>query len=246
MFVFNKTLFVILISTLLSLKLHATTFQVMPLDKLVEESSSAAEVELKEKKSFMNNMGLIFTEYTFSVGESYNLDSSDLDGQLLKITMAGGTVSGVTSFIDGAPDFAVGEKSFLLFKKIESKIYISNFTMGKYKILEEEGKIFYVSTVFPNDTDIGKVAKDRMIEMLKTKYKISRVPNGEPNFAPSANTKMAKSLFSKAEYPEKRAPAQEEDSSNAENGAFAMWTFFALFLTSGATIWWKLKKGVSV
>ncbi|MBC7713913.1 MAG: hypothetical protein H7177_11270 [Rhizobacter sp.] len=243
----NFALIVYLMGSLLSLSAHATSFQAMPLDKLVEESSSAAEVQLKEKKSFMNKMGMIQTEYSFTVGESYNLDNSDLDGELLKITMTGGTVNGVTSFIDGAPDFSVGEKSFLLLKKIESKIYISNFTMGKYKIQEEDGKTVYVSTVFPFDTDIGQVKKDRMIDMIKMKYKITRIPDGDPHMQPSIDGKPAKTLFMREGGFEKRAPAQEDnDTKNSEDGAMAMWAFFALFMTSGFTIWWKLRKGVSV
>lgn len=242
----NITLIALLFVSLLGHKVHATTFQAMPLDKMIEESSGAAEVELKEKKSFMNKMGMILTEYTFNVGESYNVDSGDLDGDVLKITMTGGTVNGVTSFIDGAPEFSVGEKSFLLLKRIESKIYISNFTLGKYKILDEGGQIFYVSSVFPNDNDIGKVKKERMIDMIKMKYKIVRIPEGDPRVWPSESG-TTKGLFMKRPEFEKRAPAQEEDMPKAsEDGPVAMWAFFALLSVTGFTIWWKLRKGVSV
>ncbi len=240
------TLMAFILVSLCGLKVHATTFQAMPLDKLVEESNGAAEVELKEKKSFMNKMGMILTEYTFNLGESYNVDNSDLDGDVLKITMTGGTVNGVTSFIDGAPDFAVGEKSFLLLKRIESKMYISNFTLGKYKILDEGGQLYYVSTVFPNDSDIGKVKKERMIDMIKLKYKMVRIPEGDPRVQPFEEGSV-KGLFKKQPDFEKRAPAQEDDQPKAsEDGLIAMWAFFALLATTGFTIWWKLRKGVSV
>lgn len=242
----KKMLATLLFTSLCGLQVHATTFQSMPLEKLIEESNGAAEVELKDKKSFMNKMGMILTEYIFNVGESYNVDNSDLDGEFLKITMTGGTVNGVTSFIDGAPEFLIGEKSFLLLKKIESKIYISNFTLGKYKIEEKDGKVFYVSSVFPNDSDIGVVKKDRMIEMIKLKYKITKIPEGDFNSLPGYVSKNAKGLFKKSSDIEKRAPAQEEIETNAsKDGLIAMWAFFAVFLTTGVTIWWKLRKGVS-
>lgn len=224
-----------------SLNALATTFQVMPLEKMVEEASSAAEVELKSKKSFMNKMGLIFTEYTFAVGESYNVDSGDLDGEHLKITMTGGSVNGVTSFIDGAPDFSVGEKSFLLLKKIESKMYISNFTMGKYKIENRDGQVYYVSSVFPYDADIGQVKKERMIDMVKLKFKITRAPESEPRVEPIA-PKTMKGVFEKEAKFEKRAPAQANDEG-AGDGLVAMWAFLGLMVISGLTMWWKLKKG---
>jgi hypothetical protein len=196
----------------------------------------------------MNKMGMIFTEFSFSVTESYNLDASDLDGDVLKITMTGGTVNGVTSFIDGAPDFSIGEKTFLLLKKNESKMYISNFTMGKYKVLEENGSVFYISSVFPNDNDIGKVKKERMISMVKLKLKITRAPESDSRFQPALPLKNNKNLFQRKVQSEIRSPAQEsnEDVSLENDGLIAMWVFFGLFVSSGITIWWKLKKGVSV
>ena len=222
---------------------YATTFQPMPLEKLVEESSAAAEVELKSKKSFMNKIGMIMTEFTFSVNESYNIEDADLDGEFLKITMTGGSVNGVTSFIDGAPEFAIGEKSFLLLKKIESKMYLSNFTMGKYKIQENNGKVIYVSTVFPTHAELGQVEKNKMIELVKNKFKITEV------VIPAVKEeKQVTGVFQKQQINyKKRTPAQIEGvEKSSEEGAGAMWAFFAIFSVSGVTIWWKLKKGMSV
>ncbi len=235
----KKGLF-ILILLVSSLSALATTFQIMPLEKLVDESNSAAEVELKSKKSFMNKMGLIFTEYTFAMNESYNVDNSDLDGEFLKITMTGGTVNGVTSFIDGAPEFAVGEKSFLLLKKIESKIYLSNFTMGKYKIENRDGQIYYISSVFPYDADIGQVKKERMIDMIKTKFKTTRAPEVD-SVSPVEESKK-QGVFAKNVTFEKRAPAQVDEQGH-NDGIVAMWSFFGLMVISALTMWWKLKKG---
>lgn len=238
-----KKFLILLVLGCFSARVFATTFQAMPLEKLVEESSSAAEVELKSKRSYMNKMGMIFTEFTFQVGESYNVESSDLEGEFLKINMAGGTVNGLTSFIDGAPDFAVGEKSFLLLKRIESKMYLSNFTMGKYKIEEKDGQVYYVSVVFPMDAEIGKVKKEKMIDMIKLKYKLSRAPETD-SVVPSIDKKEVKAVFKSSHKWEKRAPAQEDmDKKASQDGEVAMWGFFGLMMISGCTIWWKLRQG---
>jgi hypothetical protein len=226
---------------LFSVSAMATTFQKMPLDKLIEDSHAAAEVSLKEKKSYMNKTGVIMTDYIFSIGEAHNILDSDLDGEFLKITLVGGTVDGVTSFIDGAPEFAVGEKAFLLLKKIESKIYISNFTMGKYKIEEEVGQKYYVSSVFPLDSDIGRVKKERMIEVIKSKLKqVKASAEEETVMAPATSIKQTSILTSSQE---KRVPAQDE-SAAAQDGVFVMWIFFLLFVCSGFVVWRKLKQGV--
>lgn len=244
MSVYTKTLFVIFLG-MISFKTMATTFQLMPLEQLIDESSSGAEVELKSKKTFMNKVGMIMTDFSFRVIEGYNISESDMNDELITITMSGGSLNGVTSYIDGAPEFAVGEKSFLLLKKIESKLYLSNFTMGKYKIEESEGQTYYVSSVFPYDTDLGKVKKERMIDLMKLKFKVTRAP--EPDSLSPSGLKIQdmKQAHSGDRY-EERKPAQVSDEENKnQDVCVAMWSFFALFSVSGVTIWWKLKKGVS-
>jgi len=227
---------------MISFKSLATTFQVIPLEQLIEESSSGAEVELKSKKTYKNNFGMIMTDYSFRVTEGFNLSDSDMDGDVVTITMSGGTFNGVTAYIDNAPEFAVGEKSFLLLKKIESKFYLSNFTAGKYKIEEVDGQIYYVSTVFPYDADLGKVKKERMVNLMKLKFKITRAP--EPDSFRPKNFSIEKPIPAHMARFEERRPAQVTDDKNQES-CVAMWGFFALFSLSGLMIWWKLKKGVS-
>ena len=230
---------------IISLATNATTFRTMPLEQLIDESSSGAEVELKSKRSFTNKMGMILTEYSFKVLEGYNINSSDMtNDDFLVITMAGGTVNGITSYIDSAPEFAQGEKSFLLLRKLESKFYLSNFTMGKYKIEESDGQTYYVSSVFPDDQELGRVKKERMIELMKAKFKISRAP--EPDSYSPAMLIKEKSLIPKVSSYETRRPAQVDlEDEKAKEFCVAMWAFFILFTVSGFTIWWKLKKGVS-
>jgi hypothetical protein len=216
----------------------ATFFQPMPLEQLVGESNAAAEVILKEKKSFMNKIGIIQTEFKFILSDSFNLSDSDLDGEFLTITMTGGSYGGVTSFIDGAPTFEIGEKSFLLLKKLESKIYLSNFTLGKYKVISEGGESWYVSSVFPYDQEIGKIKKEKMLEVVKQKFKITQT---ETESLPKDSFKEK---FENVTI-EKRMPAQIDDAEPAsKDGVWAMWAYLVVFLSSGATIWWKLRRGM--
>lgn len=227
---------------MISFKSLATTFQAIPLEQLIEESSSGAEVELKSKKSYKNNFGMIMTDYSFKVTEGFNLSDSDMDGDVVTITMSGGTFNGVTAYIDSAPEFSIGEKSFLLLKKIESKFYLSNFTAGKYKIEEVDGQIYYVSTIFPYDADLGRVKKERMVDLMKLKFKVTRAP--EPDSFRPKTLSIEKPLPAHMARFEERKPAQVNDDKNQES-CIAMWGFFALFSLSGLMIWWKLKKGVS-
>lgn len=218
----------------------ATMFVPQPFDKQVEEATSAAETKLTSTKVFKNENGMIMTEYSFDVLESYNLSSDDLENQKLKLTMPGGTYDGITSMIDGAPQFSIDEKSFLLLKKIESKIYLSNFTLGKFKIQELEGKTYYVSEVFPMDPNVGRISKEKMIDLMKSKWKIS--------FAPKKESQInAKGVVARVPPPpedrplfEKREPAEE--AAAPEEVPFFFWgslVFVAFFF---ALIFFKLSQ----
>ena len=205
--------------------LQATTFRKIPLSQLIEESTSAAEVKLIHKRAYMNKIGMIFTEHTFQVLEPFNLNQ-DLEGEILKLDLTGGTINGVTSFIDGAPEFNIGEKSFLLLKKIENKLYLSNFTLGKYKILEEDGVTYYQSSVFPSDPEMGKVSKERMLELVRARFSITQVDTK------NGIIKNASHFGSEKKINAKRKPAQTSERGNANFPFILMaWIFFTFCLS---------------
>jgi len=213
----------------------ATMFFPLPFDKQIEEATSAAEVKLTSSHVFKNSAGAIMTEYVFNILESYNLSPEDLDNQQLKLAMPGGTYEGMTSVIDGAPVFKEGEKTFLLLKKIESKIYLSNFTLGKYKIQNVEGKDYYVSEVFPFDQNIGRITKEKMIELMKEKWKLTAAPlvkDGKPVFV-RVPPSPEKQLFF-----EKREPAQE--SAATEEIPVFFWSALILVTFFFAFIFFKI------
>jgi hypothetical protein len=213
----------------------ATMFFPMSFDKQIDEATSAAEVKLLSSRVFKNSAGAIMTEYSFEILESYNLFQNDLDQSLLKLVMPGGTFDGVTSMVDGAPVFLNGEKTFLLLKKIESRLYLSNFTLGKYKIQSYEGKDFYVSEVFPMDQNIGRISKEKMIGLIKDKWKLSSAPRletGKPVLS------RIPPLHERFPVFEKRGPAQE--SVAAEEVPVFFWSALILVTFFFGLIFFKL------
>lgn len=226
---FKKSIVLFVFSySFLSHIVWATMFFPLPFDKQVEEANSGVEAKLSSSKVFKNNSGTIMTEYRFDVLESHNFSSDDLDNKQLVLTMPGGTYDGVTSMIDGAPQFKVGEKAFLLLKKIESKIYLSNFTLGKFKIQNVDGQTYYVSEVFPMDPHIGRISKNKMIDLMKEKWKVTEnsSPVAIPEMKAALNRTTPSDTFDKSRPRfEQRAPAQE----NAGTEETPMFFWGALF-----------------
>jgi hypothetical protein len=139
--------------------------------------------------------------------------------------------------IDGAPQFAPEEKSFLLLKKVESRIYLSNFTLGKFKIQQYEGKTYYVSEVFPMDPNIGRISKDKMVDLMKTKWKMTSTEElAVPTKAVSIVAKAPPSPEDGFKF-EKREPAQE--ASNQDVPVF-FWSAIVLVAFFFALIFFKL------
>lgn len=204
-------------------------FVPLSFEKQVEEASLGVEVQLNDLKVYKNASGMIMTEYSFDVLESYNLREDDLENQKLKLSMPGGTYEGITSMIDSAPQFIKGERSFLLLKKIDSKIYLSNFTLGKYKIEEHEGKTFYVSEIFPLDSKIGKITKEKMIELMKNKWKFTtKLPENVSAEKTALTPALGLKPFLKSVASLERSPA--ESSNDNSEIPLGFWWAIGLFI----------------
>ena len=240
---FKKIVFLFLIIIIQNV-CFATMILPLSFEKQVEEATSAVEVNLSDARVFQSASGMIMTEYSFDVLEAYNFSDDDLDNQKLKLSMPGGTLNGITSVIDGAPQFAKGERSFLLLKKIEAKIYLSNFTLGKYKIQEYEGKTYFLSEVFPMDPKIGRISKEKMIELLKSKWKITlQVPKFLNTRSVASEAFAGEELrpFIKTIHDLEREPAQEEPLSNEGVPVF-FWSAIFLFVFFFGYIYFRLRK----
>ena len=151
---------------------QATTFIPLTLDKQVESAGLGAEVVLQSYNSYKSSYGYIATEYNFQIVESFNFNPSEKENGLVKFSLPGGTIDGVTAMVDGAPNFKPGEKIFLLLKRVNNKIYLSNFTLGKFNIEKIDGEEYYVNEVFPKVPNVGRIKKTTMINLMKNKWKM--------------------------------------------------------------------------
>lgn len=159
----------------------ATTFIPLPLDKQVESASIGAEVVLLNMQGFKHPAGYIATEYRFKIIEATNLNPEELDDGKLVLTLPGGNHNEVTTVVDGSPRFNPGERIFLLLKKIDNKIYLSNFTLGKFNIQKIENEEYYVNEVFPNLQNVGRIKKSTMKKLMNDKWNLVTVKSDSNN-----------------------------------------------------------------
>jgi hypothetical protein len=168
--IYLYALIISIFSSFFNVVLNATQFVPLSIEKQVSEADFAVEATLLKKTIYKNTNGLIMSDYQFRVDESFGLNEKEFH-----LDIPGGTLEGITAVIEGAPQFTENEKIFLLLKKVESKVYLSNFTLGKYQIIKINGKIFYRSEVFPLDPRIGIISKEKMRSFITEKWHESAV-----------------------------------------------------------------------
>lgn len=157
--------------------LLATTFVPLTLDKQVESASMGAEVILESQHSFQNDFGHIVTEYSFRVVQGYNLNNELLNNKKIIFQLPGGSYNGLATVVDGSPSFEIGKKIFILLKEVKNKIYLSNFTLGKFNIEKYKGEEFFINEVFPKTPNVGRIKKSSMIKLMQDKWNFSIVEN---------------------------------------------------------------------
>jgi hypothetical protein len=194
----------------------------LPIQKQIEEANAGGEVSLLSSHTFKNLNGNIVTEYFFKPENVYNISSDELNNGSIKIQLPGGTFEGITTQVEGAPEFEIGKKVFLLFKKEHNNIYLSNFTLGKYNIQKYNNEDYYVSEVFPLHPNVGRIKKDSMIKMLKESWKLSNVENRKENIS-------EKIVINNSTHQEKKVNfAKRQPSSKDEEEGLDVWKLIVM------------------
>lgn len=195
----------------------ATTFIPLSLDKQVESATMGAEVVLMNMQGFKHPAGYVATEYRFKVIEPTNFNTDELEDGKLILTLPGGNFDGVTTVVDGSPKFNPGEKIFLLLKKVEGKIYLSNFTLGKFNIQKIDGVEYYVNEVFPNLQNVGRIKKSTMKKLMEEKWNLVSIhlepkkPNDKNNSVSILKLPIEKQENLKEVKPERTIASEENN-----------------------------------
>lgn len=201
----KKIISIIFVSLIFANIANATQFLPISIENQIKEADFAVEATLDSLKVYKNINGLVVSQYNFLVNEGFGTNDKEI-----RLEIPGGTLDGVTTLIESGPVFNVKEKTFLLLKKIESKIYLSNFTMGEYKIINIDGKTFYRSLVFAHDAALGMVTKEKMRKLLLEKWESA-------SSSSSSNLLMAK--VGKAPPPQQKQSPKDKKANGKDTKA---------------------------
>lgn len=214
----KSLLFIILF---LSAKVWATLFVPQPLSRQMSEASFVIQGQFLHQTSYMLGKQIV-TESVFDVSKA-------LQGERLeqiKVLTPGGQIGDLVQAIDGVPVFKKNEEVVLLLKSSPQGYWVHNLALGKYLVLEKDGKKILHSEIFPSDKNLSKIPYSQFEKEVERHFKKSFVPIEKIKVVPpseilkgSANSVVQKTI---------NQPFRDDPKINF--GFLALIFFFVLFV----------------
>ncbi len=164
-FLFFTTLFFTSLSV-------ATTFLPIPIDGQLKDSSAVVHAVYKGKSFRKLHTGEIVTEASLRIIKSAGIIDKAVgsDGQF-SVIYPGGQWEDIVYHVDGSPRFKSNEEVVLLLNNSASGFWISNLSLGKYLVSEDDqGRKVLISPVFPEHPKLGSIPYDYFNKLVFKKF----------------------------------------------------------------------------
>jgi hypothetical protein len=148
----------------------ATTFQPVPLEKMIAPADAIMLGDFLQSKPLELEDGTIATEARFKIDKEIGLDAEDFGLSEVKVYYPGGKLKQRSSIIEGSPSFVPGEKNVLLLSQGEDgRLWIQGLAMGTFKVVRIGKQTVLINPVFPSHPELSR------IEMTKFMRKVSTI-----------------------------------------------------------------------
>jgi hypothetical protein len=203
----------------------ATTFLPLSIERQVAEAELVIEATFIDKEYKKINE-IVVTEFLFNVKRFSGNGDGVTDWSKLRVLTPGGVWQGIVYNTFGTPRFDENESYILLLKKNEVGLAFLNLSLGKYNILNINGKRYLNSSVFSEHPKLGKIDELQFENVLKERFQVGF----KVVYAKSSDTKLT--LQNSKNLAGTRNPAsfkkdQNEDRS-AENTLSIFWLILIL------------------
>lgn len=145
----------------------ATSFQQVPLDKLIQPADAVLLGDFLKSKSIQLEDGMIATEARFKIDKEMGLDAEDFGLSEVKVYFPGGAIEGRSTHVEGAPSFVPGEKNMLLLTQGEDgRLWIQGLAMGTFKVVRIGSQTVLINSVFPMSPELSKLEISKFIRKV--------------------------------------------------------------------------------
>lgn len=116
-----------------SLGAIATTFRIQPIENQIKEADGLFQGNFLRKKTIALEDGRLATQMIFKMSKEVGLQSDFFGMDEVIVHYPGGTLNGITSQVDGVPEFVSGEKVVLFIRNVDNRYWGLNLGYGSFK-----------------------------------------------------------------------------------------------------------------
>ncbi|MBY0516172.1 MAG: hypothetical protein K2P81_04650 [Bacteriovoracaceae bacterium] len=223
---------------------YATTFQPLPVEKLIQPADAILLGDFLSSKSVELEDGTMATEAQFKIERESGLDAEEFGLTEVKVYYPGGRIGHRVTQVEGAPQFVSGEKNVIFLKQNEDgRLWVQGLAMGTFKVVRIGQTTLLINSVFPSNPELSR------IEMSKFLRKVA-----------SLKAKPLKEVYSdKYSYELQKSRTQmvhqqtgnsrsiashgnEKENSHEPNVMNSFWLVTMLSALGALSAWWGRKK----
>lgn len=145
-----------------------TIFVPQPLSEQIKDASSVIQGKYLEQSTRALSSGSFITESTFQLTKALE---GEHQGAVIKVLTPGGQLGNKVQMIDGTPIFKKNEEVVLLLKKSPEGYWVHNLALGKYLLIESQGKQFLHSEIFAHNPLLAKFPYEKFEQLITEHFK---------------------------------------------------------------------------
>lgn len=135
----------------------ATTFQPLPVEKLIGPADAILLGDFLTSKTVELEDGTLATEARFKIEKELGLDAEEFGLSEIKVFYPGGKRGDRVVQIDGTPTFVPGEKNVVfLTLQPDGRLWVQGLAMGTFRVVRLGGTTMLINAVFPSHPEISR------------------------------------------------------------------------------------------
>lgn len=163
----SLSLLLVLTNLFVSSAVWATTFQAVPLEKMLVPTNAIILGDFLDSKSVQLEDGMIATEARFKLEKEWGINADEYGISEIKIFFPGGEVNGQRTRIEGTPDFIPGEKNVLLLSQLDDgRLWLQGLAMGTFKVVRIGNQNLMVNPIFPSHSELSQIPLEQFMKKV--------------------------------------------------------------------------------
>jgi hypothetical protein len=152
---------------LISLSVSATTFQVQPVERQIQEADGIIQGHFLRSKTIELENGSLATQMIFKMTKETGLQSELFGLDEVIIHYPGGAKGDQIVRVDGVPEFLGGEKVVLFISNVQNRYWGMNLGFGSFKVVNYGRQTILVNSLFPEHPKVGQVGLEYFEKAVK-------------------------------------------------------------------------------